>query len=88
MRLRPSPVKFRDLCNWPPALVRLGRVNGNRSKTTRGEMGILKDVRCHRDRPGRIYLTVEHDGALTLAKFSHRANRGFHGLCFVAYPLR
>jgi hypothetical protein len=29
----------------------------------RGEIGVLKDVRCHPDRPGRIYLTVEHGGA-------------------------
>lgn len=64
MRLRPSPIRLRDACNWPPVWVRLGRANAKAPKTLTGEMGILKEVRYHADRRGRIYLTVDNGGAL------------------------
>jgi hypothetical protein len=55
-------MRFRDLSAWPPAWVRLGRSNVKAAKTLTGEIGVLKGVRCYNDRPGRIYLTVAHDG--------------------------
>ena len=64
MQLRKYPAnRFSDLRNWPPVWLRLGRVNAKAAKTCAGEIGILKEVRCHEDRPGRIYLTVAYNGA-------------------------
>ena len=60
MQLRPSPITLRNICNWPPAWVRLGRAHARAVKTVTGEIGVLKEVRCYEDRPGRIYLTVDH----------------------------
>jgi hypothetical protein len=62
MRLRPSPIRLRDACNWPPSWVRLGRVKGNAPKTHTGEIGILKEARYYPDCLGRIYLTIDNDG--------------------------
>ena len=61
MQLWPSPITLRNVCNWPPAWVRLGRAHARAAKTITGEIGVLKEVRCYEDRPGRIYLTVDHD---------------------------
>jgi len=63
MRLLPSSTTLRNVCKWPPTWVRLGRMDGNGLKIFRGEIGVLKDVRRHPDRPVRIYLTVDHGGA-------------------------
>ncbi len=60
MQLRPSPITLRNVCNWPPAWVRLGRAHTRAAKTIAGEIGVLKEVRCYEDRPSRIYLTVDH----------------------------
>ena len=60
MLSRPSPITLRNVCNWPPAWVRLGRAHARAAKTITGEIGVLKVVRCYEDRPGRIYLTVDH----------------------------
>ena len=63
MQLRKYPVnRFRDLRNWPPVWLRLGYVNAKAAKTLSGEIGILKQVRCYEDRPGKIYLTVVYHG--------------------------
>ncbi len=55
-------MRLRDASNWPPVWSRLGRANAKAAKTLTGEIGVLKEVRCHEDRPGRLYLTVNHDG--------------------------
>ena len=60
MLSRPSPITLRNVCNWPPAWLRLGRAHARAAKTITGEIGVLKEVRCYEDRPGRIYLTVDH----------------------------
>jgi hypothetical protein len=39
----------------------LGRAHARAAKTDTGEIGVLKEVRCYEDRPGRIYLTVDYD---------------------------
>lgn len=44
--------------------VRLGSVKGKAPKTLGGEIGILNHVRSYPDRPGRIYLTIDHEGAV------------------------
>ena len=63
MQLREYPlIRFRDLRNWPPVWLRLGRVNAKAAKTLTGEIGILKEARCHEDRQGRIYMTVAYNG--------------------------
>jgi hypothetical protein len=63
MQLRQHPLmRFRDLHNWPPLWVRLGRANAKAAKTLTGEIGVLKEVRYYEDRPGRVYLTVDHNG--------------------------
>ena len=62
MQLRASPITLRNVCNWPPAWVRLGRAHARAAKTITGEIGVLKEVRCYEDRPGRVYLSVDHDG--------------------------
>ena len=67
MRLRPFPIKLRNVCNWPPAWVRLGRAHARAAKTITGEIGVLKEVRCYEDRPGRVYLTVDHGGTAYVA---------------------
>jgi hypothetical protein len=65
VQLRDHPLMiFRRLRNWPPTWVRLGSVKGNAPKTLSGEVGILKQVRSYPDRRGRIYLTIDHDGAV------------------------
>jgi hypothetical protein len=65
MQLRDHPLMtVRDICSWPPAWVRLGTVKGKAPKTLTGEIGILKEVRCYPDRRGRIYLTIDKDGAV------------------------
>jgi hypothetical protein len=63
MRNHP-PITFRDLQNWPPLWVRLGRVGAAKPKTLRAEVGCLHRVRCYRDRPGRLYLTIDHDATI------------------------
>jgi hypothetical protein len=40
----------------------LGRRHPEAPKTLAGEIGVLKEVRCHEDRPGKLYLTVDHHG--------------------------
>jgi hypothetical protein len=41
MQLRDhSLMKFRDLCNWPPAWARLGSAQGKASKKLTGEIGV------------------------------------------------
>jgi hypothetical protein len=63
MQLRDHPLlTVRSICNWPPAWVRLGRLKGKAPKTLTGEIGVLKEVRYYEDRPGRVYLTVDHNG--------------------------
>ena len=67
MRLRPFPIELRNVCNWLPAWVRLGRAHARAAKTITGEIGVLKEVRCYEDRPGRVYLTVDHSGTAYVA---------------------
>ena len=67
MELRPSSVTLRNACNWPPAWVRLGRAHARAAKTITGEIGVLKEVRCYEDRPGRVYLRVDHGGTAYVA---------------------
>jgi hypothetical protein len=47
--------------------VRLGRAHARAAKTIDGEIGVLKEVRCYEDRPGRVYLTVDHGGTAYVA---------------------
>ena len=61
MQSHPFPITLRNVCNWPPAWVRLGRAHARAAKTITGEIGVLKEARCYEDRPGRIYLTVDYD---------------------------
>ena len=55
-------MKYRGQPNWPPVWVRLGRATGGAPKTLSGEIGRLKDVRYYTDRPGKIYITIDHHG--------------------------
>jgi hypothetical protein len=54
-------MRIRDLQNWPPVWVRLGRTNATKPKTLRAEVGYLHDVRRYLDRPGKLFLTMDHD---------------------------
>jgi hypothetical protein len=63
MQLRKYPVnRFRDSSQLAAGMSRLGRINAKAAKTLTGEIGILKQVRCYEDRPGKIYLTVVYHG--------------------------
>ena len=48
--------------NWPPVWLRLGGEPKD-WHIAKGEIGVLKAVRYHANRPGRLYLVVTHEGA-------------------------
>ena len=80
---------LRALCNWPPIWVRLGKVSSTTRKAFAGEIGVLKEVRHHPDRRGRLYLTMVHDRAsyVTCLLFENQAlcDKAFEHLrrCYV-----
>jgi hypothetical protein len=65
VQLRDHPLmRYRGEPNWPPVWVRLGRAKAETAKRLRGEIGVLKEARYYSDRHGKLYLTVEHNGAV------------------------
>jgi hypothetical protein len=76
--------RLRDLCNWPPLWVRLGKLPSTAGKSFAGEIGILKEVRHYQDRRGRLYLTMVHGHAtyVTCLLFKNQAlcNQAFERL--------
>jgi hypothetical protein len=56
-------MRYAGFRSWPPIWVRLGRAHGQGPKKLKGEIGILTEMRRYADRPGKLYLTVDHDGA-------------------------
>ena len=64
MKFPKDPPIIRHACSWPPIWVRRGTGRKIGPKTIKGEIGTLKEVRYYSERCGRIYLTIEHDGAI------------------------
>lgn len=60
MKLRDHPlITYRGYPMWPPIWVGIS----TRGKSPPGEIGRLKQVRSYPDKPRRIFLTMENDGA-------------------------
>jgi hypothetical protein len=62
MEFRKHPlISYRGYPSWPPIWV--GGIGLSRGKRAEGEVGRLKEVRCYRNRPGRIFLVIDYEGA-------------------------
>jgi hypothetical protein len=60
MELRHDPLlSYRGLCSWPPVWVRSG---GEKNKSSKGEIGILKDIWSDDHRRNRCFLIIEDKG--------------------------
>jgi hypothetical protein len=59
MQLRKHPLmSYRGSPVWPPLWVSV-----ESAKKPRGEVGLLRQVRCYPDKAGEAYLIIEHEGA-------------------------
>lgn len=61
MRLRDHPVmSYRGSPMWPPVWVGIGVTQGT---SPHGEVGRLKEVRSYLNRPRRLFMTMDYQGA-------------------------
>lgn len=59
MQLRDHPLmSYQGESMWPPIWVG----GGKRGTRPQGEVGHLREVRYYRTKPGRLFLTMEHEG--------------------------
>jgi hypothetical protein len=61
MRLRDHPLlSYRGYATWPPAWISRQETRGS---SPQGEVGELREVRRYQDKPGRIFLIMDYEGA-------------------------
>jgi hypothetical protein len=64
VQLREHPkISIRQRHSWPPIWTPFGGFWEKHRRILQGEVGVLKRVRYHPARPGRIYLSIDHDGS-------------------------
>jgi hypothetical protein len=55
-----SLMSYRGHAMWPPIWVY--GLGAKTEKQPRGEVGLLKEVRYYATKPGRLFLTIDHEG--------------------------